>query len=171
MIVEKGDNRPSSDSVHMDTENASRFRGARRHDDTTTRRSLGMRLESTLGQDLEQLVSRVMDCAFTVHRVLGPGFKESIYKQAFCLEMDSQGLKFECEKPILVRYKQWTIPGQRVDLLVESAVLVEIKAVPKLRNIHASQVLSYLKTMDLRIALLVNFKAALLKDGLRRVVR
>ena len=111
-----------------------------------------------------------MDCAFAVHRALGPGFKESIYKQALCLEMDAQGLKFEREKPIDVTYKHWKIPGQRVDLLVEGAVLVEIKSVPKLRKIHASQVVSYLKTLNLRIGLLVNFKARVLKEGFRRVI-
>ena len=84
--------------------------------------------------------------------------------------MDSRGLKFEREKPIDVIYKQWKIPGQRVDLLVEGTVLVEIKSVPKLRKIHSSQVVSYLKTMDLKIGLLMNVKARVLKEGFKRVV-
>ena len=116
-------------------------------------------------------MSRVLDCAFNVHRVLGPGFKESIYQRAICLEMDSRGLRFECEKKIDVRYKDWVIPGQRVDLLVEGKVLVEVKAIPHLRKIHSSQVYSYLKTMDLRVGLLLNFKAQMLKEGLKRVIR
>ncbi|HVL68370.1 MAG TPA: GxxExxY protein [Vicinamibacterales bacterium] len=116
-------------------------------------------------------MTRIMDCAFAVHRILGPGFKESIYERAMCLELDAQGLKFECEKKIEVRYKQWRIPGQRVDLLVEGVVLVEMKVVPRLRKVHSSQVLSYLKTLDLRIGLLFNFKAGMLKDGFRRVIR
>jgi GxxExxY protein len=127
-------------------------------------------MTSPLGPEVEQLVTRIMDCAFAVHRALGPGFKEVIYKQALCLEMDAQGLKFESEKPIEVIYKHWKIPGQRVDLLVEGRVLIEIKSVPRLRRIHSSQVVSYLKTMNLRIGLLINFKAQVLKEGFRRVV-
>jgi iron complex transport system substrate-binding protein len=105
-----------------------------------------------------------------VHRRLGPGFKEKIYHRVFCLELELRRLHFEREKRIEVRYKQWTIPGQTVDLIVEGIVLVEIKTVPRLRPIHRKQVLSYLKTMDLRIGLLMNFSAEVLKQGLRRVV-
>jgi GxxExxY protein len=60
-----------------------------------------------------------VDCGIHVHRALGPGFKEKIYHRAYCLELDSRGIKFECEKPIVVRYKNWEIPGQKVDLIVE----------------------------------------------------
>lgn len=147
-----------------------RSRGARRDDETTPRRAEVWRATSPLGPDLEALVTRVMDCAFAVHRGLGPGFRETIYKQALCLEMNSQGLRFEREKAIEVRYREWRIPGQRLDLLVEGLVLVEIKSVPRLRKIHASQVLSYLRTLDLRIGLLINFKAGVLKDGFKRVI-
>ena len=168
--MEKGNGGAHGGGSQADADNDFRSRGARRHDDTTARRAESWRVTSPLGAEVEQLVTRIMDCAFSVHRALGPGFKESIYKQALCLEMDVQGLKFEREKPIEVTYKHWKIPGQRVDLLIEGAVLVEIKSVPKLRRIHASQVVSYLKTMDLRIALLVNFKARVLKEGFRRVV-
>jgi GxxExxY protein len=94
-----------------------------------------------------------------------------IYERAFCLELDSRGVRFETERPILVRYKSWEIPGQKVDLLVAGVVLVEIKAVPKLKQIHTHQILSYLKTLDLRLGLLMNFKQRLLRDGLKRVVR
>ena len=148
------------------------LRQTRRHDDTTTRRSLGgLRVRSPLAADTEALVSAVMDCAFTVHRALGPGFREVIYKRAVCLELDSRGLRFESERQILVRFKTWQIPGQKVDLIVGDAVLVELKAVPRLRPIHRSQVLSYLKTLDLRIGLLVNFNCVVLKDGFKRVIR
>ncbi|MBA3641467.1 MAG: GxxExxY protein, partial [Acidobacteria bacterium] len=112
-----------------------------------------------------------MDCAFTVHRALGPGFREKIYVRALCLELDAQKLKFETDKNILVRYKQWQIPGQTVDLLVESSVLVEAKVVPRLRPMHRLQVLSYLKTLNLRIGLLINFNVPVLEDGFKRVIR
>ena len=112
-----------------------------------------------------------MDCAFKVHRHLGPGFKERIYTEALCLEFDVSGLSFEREKPIAVVYRDWRIPGQRVDLLVAGRVLVEVKAVPQLRPLHRSQVFSYLKTLDLRIGLVINFNCRLLKHGFKRVIR
>jgi len=112
-----------------------------------------------------------MDCAFAVHRELGPGFRERIYDEAFCLELNERGIPFEREKKINVRYKRWVIPGQRIDLVVEGIVVVELKAVSKLLEVHGRQVRSYLKTMELHAGLLVNFNVALLKNGLRRVVR
>jgi GxxExxY protein len=86
------------------------------------------------------------------------------------LELESRKIAFESEKRILVKYREWQIPGQTVDLVVAKVVLVELKAVPRLRAFHRLQVLSYLKTMGLRIGLLLNFNAPLLKQGLQRVV-
>jgi GxxExxY protein len=129
-----------------------------------------LRVSSRLTAEHERLVEAVIDSAFTVHRTLGPGFRERIYQRAYRLELDVRGLKFECEKPILVRYKQWEIPGQTIDLLVEGIVLVEIKAASRLRPIHRAQVLSYLRTLNVRVGLLMNFNVPLLKDGLQRVI-
>lgn len=70
-----------------------------------------LRVSSPLTADQERIVSASMDGAFTVHRTLGPGFRERIYERAYCLELGSRGLRFETEKPILVKYKQWEIPG------------------------------------------------------------
>ncbi len=81
-----------------------------------------------------------------------------------------QGLRFECEKTISVPYKQWHIPGHRVDLIVEESVLVELKAVPRIAKLHKQQVVSYLKAANLRLGLLINFDVSILRDGLRRVV-
>jgi GxxExxY protein len=85
------------------------------------------------------------------------------------LELDSRSISFESEKPTEVQYTQWKIPGQRVDLIVGGVVLVEIKAVSKLKQLHQRQVLSYLKTTGLRVGLVMNFNAVLFKHGLRRV--
>jgi len=142
-----------------------------RHDGTTTlRHSYGARARSPLDAETETLVTAIMDCAFTVHRTLGPGFRERIYSRAFCLELDWRHLSFESEKPIEVRYRRWSIPGQKIDLIVGGKVLVELKTVPRLQPIHRAQVVSYLKTLDLRIGLLVNFNAGVLKDGFKRVI-
>ena len=101
----------------------------------------------------ERSLARAMDCAFAVHRELGPGFKEKIYERAYCLELEVRGINFESEESIDVRYKTWLIPGQRLDLVVEGLVIVEIKALPKLVRRHERQVRSYLKTTGLRAGL------------------
>lgn len=129
-----------------------------------------LRIQSPLTTEQEQIVESTIDAALCVHRALGPGFREVIYKRAYLLELDSRELKFDCEKKILVHYKEWQIPGQTVDLIVEGIVLVELKALPKLRPIHRRQVVSYLKTTGLRVGLLMNFNVSLLKHGLQRIV-
>ena len=123
-----------------------------------------------LPPEQEAIVAAVIGCAINVHRVLGPGFKESIYHTAMRLELESEELAYESEKPIEVKYRHWKIPGQKVDLVVKGIVLVEIKAVPRLRVLHRCQVQSYLKTTGLPIGLLMNFNARLLKEGLQRVM-
>ena len=123
-----------------------------------------------LSQEHEQIVTNTIACGLAVHRELGPGFRERIYQRAFLLELDGRGMKFDAEKPIQVRYKQWLIPGQRVDLIVEGIVLVELKAIPEVRKIHVSQVISYLRTTNLRIGLIMNFNHRLFKNGLKRII-
>jgi GxxExxY protein len=130
-----------------------------------------LRVHSPLTGREEEVYSLAMDCAFAVHRELGPGFKERIYEEAFCLELHERGIAFEREKRIDVHYKSWLIPGQRIDLVVEGLVLVEIKAVSKLVRIYERQVRSYLKTMGLRAGMLVNFNVSMLKNGMRRIVQ
>src|SRR5688572_3431999 len=103
------------------------------------------RSESPLSAEEELVVTQAVDAGFTVHSELGPGFRERIYERAYCLELDSRGIRYECEKPIEVRYKKWLIPGQTIDLVIEEIVLVELKTVPQLKPIHRAQVISYLK--------------------------
>ena len=122
-----------------------------------------------LPPEQEVIVAAAIGCAINVHKALGPGFKECIYHTALKLELESQGMSYETEKPIQVKYRQWMIPGQKVDLIVAGIVLVEIKAVPRLRVLHRCQVQSYLKTTGLPVGLLMNFNARLLKQGLQRV--
>ena len=129
-----------------------------------------MRVETPLTDAEETLVTATMDCGFAVHRELGPGFKEAIYATALCLELNLRGLKFEREKAINVRYREWAIPGQRVDLIVEGLIIVEVKTIPSVRPLHQRQVLSYLRTTGLPIGLIMNFNTEKLIDGFRRVV-
>lgn len=129
-----------------------------------------LKVPSRLGLEQERIVTQVVDAGFTVHKTLGPGFRERIYHRAFCLELDERQLRFVCEHPIDVVYKRWRIPGQKIDLIVEGLVLVELKAVPRLRPLHRAQAVSYLRTTGLPVALIINFNTDLFKSGVRRVV-
>ena len=95
---------------------------------------------------------------------------ESIYRTAMCLELDARHLAFERERHVRVTYRGVDIPGQRIDLIVEGLIVVELKAVAQLAGVHRAQLISYLRTTGLRGGLLVNFGAHVLKDGLKRVV-
>ena len=120
--------------------------------------------------EVEWLGRRVIGCAIKVHRVLGPGYKESIYVEALCLEMDARGLKFEREVPIRVVYEGHEIPGQRLDLCVGDMIIVECKAVEALTKVHKRQTLSYLKTTGLRLGFIFNFNVdVLMPNGFERV--
>ncbi len=118
----------------------------------------------------EALGRRVIGAAIEVHRHLGPGFIESVYKRAMMHEMKISGLFAESEKEILVPYKDIEIPGQRVDLLVGGRVIVELKAVEVVAPIHHAKLLSYLKATRLRLGLLINFHVPVLRDGIQRLV-
>jgi GxxExxY protein len=130
-----------------------------------------MRADSGIPEAVEVLVRNVIGCALAVHKELGPGFLERVYREAMYLELEARKLPFEAEKPIVVIYRGYPIAGQRADLIVGGAVVVELKAVAAIEPIHVAQVLSYLKTLPLRLGLVINFHEMLLRDGIRRIVR
>ena len=119
--------------------------------------------------EVEEIGHRVIGCAITVHRILGPGFKERIYQRAFCLELEEAGLSYECEKRILVPYKGWQIEGHRVDLIIGGVVIGGLKVLPRIAEIHRLQVLSYLKATRLRLGFVMNFNSEVMKQGIKRV--
>lgn len=129
-----------------------------------------MRLPSPLTAQAERVMSETIGCAIRVHRALGPGFLESIYRKAMLIELKASGLSHESERPVRVTYRGIDIRGQRVDLIVERQIVVELKAVVKLDEVHRAQLISYLRTTGLRGGLLINFRVAILRRGLRRVV-
>jgi GxxExxY protein len=118
----------------------------------------------------EAIAHQVIGAAIEVHRLLGPGFLESIYKKAMEYELRCSGLVVEKEKELLVPYKDIQISGQRLDLLVGARIIVELKAVESIAPIHEAQLISYLKATGLRLGLLINFRVPVLKDGVRRIV-
>ena len=105
-----------------------------------------------------------------MHRELGPGYLESFYRKAMCLELRARGIAFETEVGIDVRYRGTSIGSHRVDLIVQGLVVVELKSVEAIDPVHRKQVVSYLKATKLRLGLLINFDVELLKHGLKRVV-
>ena len=119
---------------------------------------------------VERAAKETIGAAIEVHRVLGPGFLERIYQEALCIELKLRGISFERERPILVHYRGVEIPGQRIDLIVNTCLVVELKAASRFEAAHHGQVLSYLRTTGLRLGLLLNFSCPTLKDGIRRII-
>jgi len=115
-------------------------------------------------------MNKIIGAAIEVHRHLGPGFLEATYHSAMCIELEERGMSFKSERRIDVTYKGRKIAGQKLDLVVESCVVVEVKAVSQLEEIHGAQLVSYLKATGMRAGLLMNFNKPVLKAGLRRIV-
>jgi len=118
----------------------------------------------------EELTGRIIKCAVAVHRELGPGFLESIYQRALGIELRLAGLDYESEKLVRVSYRGHYLATHRLDLVVANRVVVETKSVDGLDDAHVAQVLSYLRATGIHVGLLLNFKAAHLRRGIRRVV-
>jgi len=120
---------------------------------------------------LNKITESIIGAAIEVHKALGPGLLESAYEACLAFELTQHNLKIEQQKPLPVVYRQVRLDcGYRLDLLVEEAVIVEIKAVEQLAPIHQAQLLSYLKLSGCKVGLLINFHERVLKDGVRRVV-
>ena len=117
----------------------------------------------------DPLTESMIGAAIEVHRILGPGLLESVYEEALCHEFDLRSISYERQKAVDVVYKGKRIKGQRLDLVVEATVVVELKASRDLPEIVTAQVLSYLKSTGLKVALVVNFGAERLVDGVVRL--
>lgn len=107
----------------------------------------------------EELTHGIIGCAMEVHRYLGSGFQEVIYQRALAIEMALQGLSFEREKEMPVYYKDEQIGTRRVDFFVENGIMVEIKALVQLKDVHLAQAINYLEAYNMKIGLLINFGA------------
>jgi len=129
-----------------------------------------LRVISPLDDEVEALIHRVIGCCIRVHRELGPGLLERIYRSAVCIELQFEGIPFEAEKPFPVWYRGHLLCEQRVDIVVARQILLEMKAIDRLAPVHHAQVMSYLRVSGLRIGLLMNFDVPVLPDGLRRIV-
>jgi GxxExxY protein len=121
--------------------------------------------------EINERTGQIIDAAMKVHTFLGPGLLESTYELCLAHELQSRGLGVTTQYPIRLAYEQLRIEvAYRADMLIDSAVIVELKAVEKLAPIHEAQLLSYLKLTGFRVGLLINFHELKLKDGIRRRV-
>ena len=122
-------------------------------------------------KDIDRTTGQVVDAAMRVHSTLGPGLLESAYRLCLSHELRKRGFDVQLEVPLPILYDGVKIDaGYRLDIVVESAVLVELKAVTKQLPIHEAQLLSYLKLGDYRVGLLINFHVRQLKNGITRMV-
>lgn len=119
---------------------------------------------------LNALSNKVIGAALEVHRVLGPGFLESIYEGSLGRELELRGVPFVAQQQIAVTYKGKQVGEGRIDLLVADSLIVELKAVEVLMPVHTAQLHSYLKSTGHKLGLLINFNVPLLKDDIRRII-
>ena len=120
---------------------------------------------------LNDITGEIVDAALLVHRVLGPGLLETVYEAALAYELDQRGLQVRRQVPIPVAYGQLRLnEGFRADLLVQDAVIVELKSVARVAPVHKKQILTYIRLANRRVGLLLNFGDVTLRDGITRVV-
>jgi GxxExxY protein len=118
-----------------------------------------------------ELSKIVVDICYKIHTKLGPGLLESVYEAILYYELNKLGLKVEKQKPLPVHWDEMVLEiGFRADLIVEDKVILEIKSVAELANVHPKQVLTYLRITDMKLGLLINFNETYIKDGIKRVV-
>ena len=119
---------------------------------------------------INEISGVIVDAAFKIHMTLGPGLLETVYEAVLEKELTMRGLRVRRQVPVAIRYADLTFDeGFRADLIVEECVVVELKSVEQLHPVHAKQVLTYCRLLDFRLGLLINFGAALMKDGIKRI--
>jgi GxxExxY protein len=122
-------------------------------------------------QKQKPLSYQVIGCALEVYKILGPGLLESVYEKALMHELSQKGLTVKAQVGVEMNYKGVNVgDGLRLDLLVNDELIVELKSVEELKPIHYKQLLTYLKLMDKRVGLLINFNVNDLMDGIKRVI-
>ncbi|MEK7225365.1 MAG: GxxExxY protein [Bacteroidota bacterium] len=120
---------------------------------------------------INEITSKIIGASFKVHRELGPGLLESSYKECLHYVLSNEGLFVEKEKALPLIYEEVKLDiGYRLDLFVENKVVVEVKSVEALTDVHTAQVLTYLKLTGSKVGLLINFNVADLKKGIKRLI-
>jgi len=134
------------------------------HKDTETQRE-------AIDESLNELSRQVVDAAFQVHKNLGPGLLESVYETCLCHELNKRGVSFQRQTSLPIIYDGLEIEaGLRIDLWIENKLIVELKAVEQLHEVHQAQLMTYMKLTDTRLGLLMNFNVPVIKQGIKRIV-
>ena len=121
--------------------------------------------------DVDSITERIIGCAIAVHRTLGPGLLESIYRECLMVELKADGIHAERDHRVSLKYRDQPVANElRIDVLVEKLVVVELKAVECIHPVHLAQVITYLKLAGCPVGLLINFNCTSLRGGLRRLV-
>jgi GxxExxY protein len=119
---------------------------------------------------VDQLAHDVIGAAIEVHRILGPGFLESVYEEALCVELHLRSIPFERQILLPLKYKDHDVGGGRLDVLVGGELLLELKAVDAMHPVHHAQLISYLRAPGLTLGLLMNFNVRLMRAGIKRII-
>ena len=117
-----------------------------------------------------ELSEKIIGCAIEAHRELGPGLPEVVYETALCIELQLQGLPFKRQVSVPVYYKGQLISEHRPDLIVADEIIIEVKSIERIAEVHVAQVMTYLRITSLHVGLIVNFNSATIRGGIRRVV-
>ena len=122
-------------------------------------------------QELNQITDAIIGCSIEIHKQLGPGLLESAYRECLFYELKNNGFDVKREITMPIVYKEIKLDyGYRMDLLVENKVVVELKTVDFIMDVHKAQLLTYLKLGNYKLGLLINFNETLLKDGIKRII-
>ena len=121
--------------------------------------------------DINKLSGEIIGATIEVHKVLGPGLLESAYEQCLCHELNLRGFSYKSQESLAVRYKGIKLDcGFRLDVVVEDAIILELKSCVKIEPIHKAQLLTYLKLSGFKLGLLLNFNVSLMREGIVRIV-
>jgi len=119
----------------------------------------------------ESIAEKIVDTAYNVHKILGPGLLEKVYEVCFCHEISKRGLKYKRQVDIPIVYDGMTFDeGLRIDVLVEELIICELKAVDQMNSVWEAQIISHLKLTDKRLGFLINFNVPLIKNGIKRII-
>ena len=119
----------------------------------------------------ESIAEKIVDAAYSVHKILGPGLLEKVYEVCFCHELSKRGLKNKRQIDIPIVYDGMTFDeGLRLDVLVEEVIICELKAVDQMNPVWEAQIISHLKLTGKRLGFLINFNVPLIKDGIKRII-
>ena len=125
-------------------------------------------MKAGTGLEYEQLTEKIIGCAIEVHKKLGPGFLESIYENAFIIELQKQNLQVERQREVVIKYDSVEIGRHRLDLIIDDTIVVELKAIKNIEDVHFAIVKSYLKALGKEHGLIINFSKKVIE--VKRVI-